>query len=994
MAVDTEDSLELIVEADSQKANKELEKLVMQLDEVIAKLRNAKSQKNKSLLPGLEEARKNIIETSRQIARLNKLKATKAPESEDWKKVGAAISDAGTRLQQYKATAEGLISSVGTAKPAAAAGIKIESAAELADAQKTVARLENAIKRNRENQLKYQLTGNTRRFNAESDKLRANTELLHQYEEAVRNASGAWSHMDDAGNIRIQTVEELEAAEKAAKKLERSIENDTAAMKRFAVANDAPGVERMKAKIDGSREALERYKAALSGAGGLAQQRDNTKALEKLYANIERLQSRINNSKSGSASFVSNTATVRRLKLELLDAQIQANRLKTALGQIGVKESTAERMRLMAKNIGLSLINMAKLNAESRKTSKALINVSRALSLMAFRYTVRTIMRLTKEGIQNLAKYSKEVDNAFNGSMSRMMSKVTELKNAFATAIAPVVQMIEPYVVKIINYIISGINAISLALAALFGQDTFYKALPVSEDYAESLDTAAENAKKLKRQLLGIDELTILEPNNTGTPGRADPSEMFTIESVASPESQATLARLKQKLEKMLPLVKAIGAALAVWRLTPALLNGLSTATRLAELFGTSTGKVLGWAAFFAVMVGRFADLYANSEKFRTGLERIGEIFGGLKTAAGDVLDGIGTVLKDIGTAALNMLPEKWRDAILDFFAKMKDWLDQLDLDWKDLALTIAGIALLFVPGGKLLGVALLAFEALTVGIRAFGNVSDEEWESFKLKAEQVWNRVKMVAEAVYTNLKQKCETTFNGIKDFLSGVFTGDWERIWSGLGDYISVCLGAASAFCKWIFGVDLIGVVKTWFDEYVKPWFSVDRWRQLGLDVVSGLKSGLKNLGNTIMEVIRSKLPDWLLNLLDKGSMNVSFSGGGSGAAGRYATVSAYASGGFPTTGQLFVAREAGPELVGRMGGRTAVANNDQIVASIAAGVSSANDGVINALYAVCNRVISAIDEKDMNAYLDTRKVTDETTRTQNRRNRMYNKNMSNA
>lgn len=51
-------------------------------------------------------------------------------------------------------------------------------------------------------------------------------------------------------------------------------------------------------------------------------------------------------------------------------------------------------------------------------------------------------------------------------------------------------------------------------------------------------------------------------------------------------------------------------------------------------------------------------------------------------------------------------------------------------------------------------------------------------------------------------------------------------------------------------------------------------------------------------------------------------------------------AYAGGGFPTEGEFFLAREAGPELVGTIGNRTAVANNDQIVDGIRAGVSTAN------------------------------------------------------
>lgn len=43
--------------------------------------------------------------------------------------------------------------------------------------------------------------------------------------------------------------------------------------------------------------------------------------------------------------------------------------------------------------------------------------------------------------------------------------------------------------------------------------------------------------------------------------------------------------------------------------------------------------------------------------------------------------------------------------------------------------------------------------------------------------------------------------------------------------------------------------------------------------------------------------------------------------------------YAAGGFPDYGELFLAGESGPELIGRMGSRTAVANNDQITAGIA-------------------------------------------------------------
>lgn len=54
--------------------------------------------------------------------------------------------------------------------------------------------------------------------------------------------------------------------------------------------------------------------------------------------------------------------------------------------------------------------------------------------------------------------------------------------------------------------------------------------------------------------------------------------------------------------------------------------------------------------------------------------------------------------------------------------------------------------------------------------------------------------------------------------------------------------------------------------------------------------------------------------------------------------------FASGGFPSTGQLFIAREAGAEMVGQIGGHTAVANNADIVNAVSSGVASAVASVL--------------------------------------------------
>jgi len=77
-------------------------------------------------------------------------------------------------------------------------------------------------------------------------------------------------------------------------------------------------------------------------------------------------------------------------------------------------------------------------------------------------------------------------------------------------------------------------------------------------------------------------------------------------------------------------------------------------------------------------------------------------------------------------------------------------------------------------------------------------------------------------------------------------------------------------------------------------------------------------------------------------------------------------AFANGGFPDEGQMFIAREAGPELVGSIGGRTAVANNDQIVQSVSSGVYQA---VVSAM----GNKNSSGGDFEVKVYLDGKQIT---------------------
>ena len=77
--------------------------------------------------------------------------------------------------------------------------------------------------------------------------------------------------------------------------------------------------------------------------------------------------------------------------------------------------------------------------------------------------------------------------------------------------------------------------------------------------------------------------------------------------------------------------------------------------------------------------------------------------------------------------------------------------------------------------------------------------------------------------------------------------------------------------------------------------------------------------------------------------------------------------FANGGFPDAGQLFIAREAGAEMVGSMGGHTAVANNDQIVEGIREGVEAAMERQ-NQLLRRQNELLQALLEKEGSAEIN--------------------------
>lgn len=163
-------------------------------------------------------------------------------------------------------------------------------------------------------------------------------------------------------------------------------------------------------------------------------------------------------------------------------------------------------------------------------------------------------------------------------------------------------------------------------------------------------------------------------------------------------------------------------------------------------------------------------------------------------------------------------------------------------------------------------------------------------------------------------------------------GLIGTDGSDIFDSLKGNINDKMGLARDIVS-----DIIGNMKGFFYEILTP---VDDTFNRIHDKVNNVMGSITGFVSQAVSAIRSMFDFDIHMRLPHFSINWSrYDIGGFDFSVPDISVNWYAKGGFPDAGELFVAREAGAEMVGNINGHTAVANNDQIVEAISQGVYSA-------------------------------------------------------
>ena len=196
-----------------------------------------------------------------------------------------------------------------------------------------------------------------------------------------------------------------------------------------------------------------------------------------------------------------------------------------------------------------------------------------------------------------------------------------------------------------------------------------------------------------------------------------------------------------------------------------------------------------------------------------------------------------------------------------------------------------------------------------------------------------IWENIKTTVTAKITNTKNSAINAWNTIKSTITTIVTtlkttvsDKFEAIKDKITTTLNKAKGTVNSFKTAI--NNAITAIKDFFTNSGKT-FTVT----LPTDVFNSFKNAVSGVVDKLKEMFG----------YDGKKLDVETPTSTTTQTTTTSTTQ-YATGGFPTVGELFVAREAGPEMVGRIGSRTAVANNDQITTAIANAVYDAVSSAI--------------------------------------------------
>ena len=532
-----------------------------------------------------------------------------------------------------------------------------------------------------------------------------------------------------------------------------------------------------------------------------------------------------------------------------------------------------------------------------------------------------------RQGI--VGTYAAEMKTA-EGAVRDLSQQLAGLSQGLGSLFLPILSAIIPYISAFVQLLYQAAAAIAAFFRIPFfatdwgnGGSSLGGVAEDASNAESSLGGAGAAAKELKRQLMGFDELNVLqEPSSGGGGGGGSLEgmgelldlELSTLWGDVAEQVNGIVESVKEwlglnkeidswadlfhtRLGQILTIVASIGIAFGLWKLS-AFITGAggiaAAAGTLLPILQTFFGwlfVVFGAITYFTGMI----DGWVNGVTLRT-LQDMGIglmlIVGGLTILFGPLVGLIAAVVGGVGMLVLGIY----------------DWASTGELSNETALLMATGLGIIAIAlAGATGGISLLIAALASLVLWAIANW-DTIKETFRQSIDFIVGKSEEFPKALKGTFLEdilwfivKAVDAFNEFKALVCGV----WDEIKTS------------------------VGAVVDWFGAIHIPTLHIDSHTQHAISLFG--------------QTYTFSLPQ----------------------------ISWYAAGGFPAMGEMFIAREAGPEMVGSIGGRTAVANNDQIVEGI-------RQGVFEAVLAANAR--QGGNQQPVELYLDGKLIADSVSRYQ--------------
>lgn len=593
------------------------------------------------------------------------------------------------------------------------------------------------------------------------------------------------------------------------------------------VGNSFMSMEEMTAKmdmLDASSEkawgSLEKIETAMEGVSAESRNFGSAQGLQRMNSVITQQENKLR-----ALQNIYNTASSQtndlNMKQELLSSKMQQSResiqsAKDRIAQLGealqhasAKTSTGffGRLASSARNVGnaaASLIHRFQNGVSHVKNfGTALLGAGRKLSELYSRFSLvgrmmssfrdkmqgltqtfrmaksiilsmalMAVMSGMNELLQSFAKQSSMV----NDDLSALSSSFTYLRSSILSAFQPLLGYITPILTSIVNSVADAFNKLAEFIAYLTGQSTFEKAIYTQKNYSASLSESAASAKELQNVLLGFDEITKLDDNNSGSGGSgAGGAEANTgnwettqvnissslAESIKNGNWESVGSAISDKLSSAMESIdwnKAYEKAKNFGTNLAKFLNGLIT-PRLFKNVGKTIAGALNTVLYAVFSFSKEFKWHNFGNCIRLGIDKFLRTYD-FKTAGftvGNITKGIATSVYALVSkkSTWTLLGTKIGTGISGFFKSMgtKDDITGMN-GWQTLAADLSGIANGIITA---LCTAIKTVPWEDVGTAIGDFISGIEWSKVAMN---LWKLAKEVISALGKALKGLTNTS------------------------------------------------------------------------------------------------------------------------------------------------------------------------------------------------------------------------------------------